>query len=107
MNSRLTRKDYESILKYYDIKHNANMSYDKIKEKATGILSDKLCRCIKKVKSSRNNTESNRIAICKKSILHGKNITDTGFSCRKKTINLRRRTAKPVKTKRKSSSVRR
>jgi len=79
------------------------MSYDKIKAKATGILNDKLCRCIKKVKSTRNNTESNRIAICKKSILHGKNITDTGFSCRNKTINLRRKTAKPVRTKRKSS----
>lgn len=94
----LTRKDYETILDYYKIKHNNNTN--DVKQKAENILSNKLCRCIKKVsrRNKRNGsakkrqTEKRSIAICKVSVLHNKGLTDSGFSCRKtRKIALRKK----------------
>jgi hypothetical protein len=75
---RLSLKDYKSILKYYKI-DNSTMKSKDIKKQAEHILSEKLCRCIKKINTP---TESTAIAICKKSILTRKNLKISKFKCK-------------------------
>lgn len=101
-NNKLTTKDYETILNYYKIPFD-KLKNKTIKQKATRLLSEKLCRCIKKVsnksrksrKSRKNNykirigtrkikeSENRAIAICKTNVLNKKGLTDKGFKCRK------------------------
>ena len=92
MSGRLTRKDYETILRHYNVPFKSSDKLKKVRASAEEILRNKLCRCIKKVKTSkRRDSEKAAIPICKKSVLHRHNITDSGFSCKSKTIRLRRR----------------
>jgi hypothetical protein len=77
--TNLTKNDYIKILKYYDI--SIPKSNIQIKRKAKTVLSQKLCRCIKKVDPIH---EEKSIGICKRSVLHSKNITTGKFSCKKK-----------------------
>jgi hypothetical protein len=78
----LSKSDYISILKYYNIPFKKNMSIKKIKTLSENILARKMCKCIKKVKRKSFN-EGNSIAICKKSIFQNKNIDFFKFSCKK------------------------
>lgn len=92
MPGRLTRKDYETILRHYNVPFRSSDKLKKVRGKAEEILRDKLCRCIKRVKESKHpDGEKRAIPICKKSVLHRRNVTDSGFSCKKKTIRIRRR----------------
>ena len=92
MSGRLTRKDYETILRHYDVPFKSSDKLKKVRASAEEILRNKLCRCIKKVKTSkRRDSEKAAIPICKKSVLHKRNVTESGFSCKSKTIKLRRR----------------
>lgn len=75
----LTKNDYIKILEYYHIK--IPKTYKNIKKKATNILNDKLCRCVRKLQPEHQNKS---IGICKKSVLHSKQITTRRFSCKKK-----------------------
>ena len=86
MPTRLTNKDYISILKYY----NKKISKSKIlvKAQAEKIMAQKLCRCIKKVDPI---YEAKSIGICTKSIFNNKGFSRGAWSCTKK------RTAKIVK----------
>lgn len=91
MLGRLTRKDYETILNHYDVSFKRNSKLTDIKSKAEDILTTKLCKCIKQVsKSSKTEGEKRSIPVCKKSVLHRKGLTDSGFSCKQKSIKLRR-----------------
>ena len=92
MPGRLTRKDYETILRHYDVPFKSSDKLKKVRASAEEILRDKLCRCIKRVKESKHpDGEKRAIPVCKKNVLHRRNVTDSGFSCKKKTIRLRRR----------------
>ena len=105
MLGRLTRKDYETILSHYDVPFKNSDELKKVRAKAEEILRDKLCRCIKRVKNGKHpDGEKRAIPICKKSVLHRRKVTDSGFSCKKKTIRLRRRGGTRRKTRTRRSS---
>lgn len=87
---QLTHDDYKKVLKYYN--YSLPKNYNKTKKIAEKLLNNKLCKCIQKVKRSlrtRNksikNSESlrNSVGICKKSVLHKKNIDLYHFKCDK------------------------
>lgn len=85
MASKLTNKDYQVILNYYNIPFTETTDKSKIKSLAEDILATKLCKCIKKVKKTRNDTEeSPSIAICKDSVINKKNLQVSKFSCKNK-----------------------
>lgn len=77
----LSQKDFKTILEYYGKKIPS--SAKQIREEAENILSQKLCRCIKKVKKTQRITESQSTGICKTSVLHKKNVGIYGFQCKK------------------------
>jgi hypothetical protein len=82
MSFNLNDKDYKTILEFYNNKIPTS-SKDR-REEAEKIISLKLCRCIKKVKKNLKKKEGESIGICKKSVLHKKNIDIYGFKCKKK-----------------------
>jgi len=81
---QLTKQDYLTILKFYNIDINNNAKLFQIKEKAENILADKLCKCIKKLQDPNDIDETRSIAICKNSVLNKKDITASRFTCKKK-----------------------
>ena len=88
MSLTLTNKDYESILKFYKI--DIPKSKRILKQKAEEILSEKLCKCIKKLDPK---NESKSIGICTKTIINNKGFSRGNFTCKKKrTIKLKRKT---------------
>lgn len=80
---KLTKKDYIIILKFYKIEYPEDTKLKVIREKAEQILSEKLCRCIKKV-TAPNPDERRAIAICQNSVLTKKNLKIYRFTCKKK-----------------------
>jgi len=105
---KLSREDYIKILDYYGIKHQG-ASLTTIKGKAESVLSDKLCRCIKRVDNARSNktkssksksnesknNESKVIAICRDSVLRRKGLTNAGkFSCKPKAQFLKSKSSR-------------
>lgn len=99
---RLTKKDYEIVLNYYKLPYKKNDKAKNIKEKAEKVLSDKLCKCIKKVSGKRRTKNENAaIPICKNAVLITKGLTDRGFKCKKtRSIKLKRSTKNYQKTRR-------
>jgi hypothetical protein len=84
----ITNKDYIKILDYYKIEIPTSTKL--LKEKATNILAEKLCRCIKKVDPT---NEAKSIGICTKTIFNNKGYQRGTFQCKKKqTVNFRRKT---------------
>lgn len=90
---KLTPTDYKNILKFYKI-DTTKLTNKEIKEKAEHFLAVKLCKCIKKVntsknivinknKNKKNNTEKRAIAICYNSVLKKKNLKIFKFNCKK------------------------
>ncbi len=82
MTTKLNMKDYIGILKFY--KMAIPKSKKKLQMQAENILSNKLCRCIKKVSEKNKKVEGKSIAICTKSIFNRKNITRGKFNCKGK-----------------------
>jgi hypothetical protein len=83
----LTKNDYEKILNYYNIPFSLSESSKQIKNKAEEILAEKLCKCIKKVKDSSDNSEtgeSRAVAICNDTVFRRKGIKHSSFTCKKK-----------------------
>ena len=78
MPTRLTNKDYISILKYYNKKIPKSKILVKIQ--AEKIMAQKLCKCIKKVDPI---YEANSIGFCTKSIFNSKGLTRGQFQCKK------------------------
>jgi len=80
LNSKsLTKRDYEKILDYYKIKIPSSVKL--MREKADKILSEKLCRCIKKVDTI---IEAKAIGVCTKNIFNRKGLTRGKFNCKGK-----------------------
>jgi hypothetical protein len=75
----LTNCDYIKILNYYKIEIPG--SKEQIKDEATKILGEKLCRCIKKLDPA---NEARSIGICTKSIFGRKGLTRGKFKCKGK-----------------------
>ena len=78
----LTAKDYMNILTYYKInsKKKTRKEQRSIAEK---LLAKKLCRCIKKGSSPKND-EKRAIGICRSSVVKKKNLKINKFRCKKK-----------------------
>jgi len=105
MPKKLSRKDYEAVLTFYSLPFKTTQPLNEIKKEVEELMSNKLCRCIKKVTDQGHpDGEKRAIPICKKSILHKKGLTDSGFSCKKhKQITLRKRGGKKRTTRKKCS----
>lgn len=84
MTTKLNMKDYIGVLKFY--KMAIPKSKKKLQIQAENILSNKLCRCIKKVSEKMpdkdKKVEGRSIAICTKSIFNRKNIKRGKFNCK-------------------------
>ena len=89
MSNELTNEDYINILTYY--KMDIPKSKRLLKKQAENIMSEKLCRCIKKVKKSNKKiSEGQAICICTKMILNKKGYTRGKFRCLKnRTLKFR------------------
>ena len=73
---KINKHDYIKILKYYNL--NVPSKTEDIKKTAEKILSEKLCKCIKKVSP---NNEAKAIGICTKTIFNRKGLTRGKFKC--------------------------
>ena len=90
MSSELTNEDYKDILTYY--KMEIPKSKRLLKKQAENIMSEKLCRCIKKVKEKQRPpiTEGQAIGICSKTIFNRKGFSRGKFRCQKnRTVKFR------------------
>lgn len=95
MSDELNNTDYVKILEFY--KMPIPKSKRLLKIKSEQILSEKLCRCIKKVD---NKNESRAIGICTKSIINQKGFTRGKFNCKgKSSISLKKQKSKTKKNK--------
>ena len=80
--TELTNNDYKHILEYYKI--SIPKSKRLLKINAEKIMSEKLCRCIKKIAPTEKN-ESRAIGICTKTIFNKKGYTRGKFKCKGKS----------------------
>ncbi len=81
--SELNNNDYKHILEYYQ--KPVPKSKRLLKMTAEKIMSEKLCRCIKKVDKE---NEARAIGICTKTIFNKKGYTRGKFKCKgKSTVN--------------------
>ena len=86
MSTELTNKDYVSILKYYKL--NIPKSKRLLQKQAEKIMSDKLCKCIKKIDPI---YETKSIGICTKTIFGNKGYIRGKFQCNKnRTVKFRK-----------------
>lgn len=85
--SKMTKTDYNNIVKYYEKgKVAIKRTPSEIKKKAEQLLATKMCRCIKSVSKSNNPSglaEQKAIAICRESVINRKNLNIFGFTCKK------------------------
>lgn len=79
MINKINNKDYTEILKFYNIEIPKSKKI--LKYKANKIISQKLCRCIKKLGVK---NEQKSIGICTKSIFNKKGYTRGKFTCKGK-----------------------
>jgi len=84
--TELNNNDYKQILEYY--KKDIPKSSRLLKNAAEKILSEKLCRCIKKLDTG---NEARAIGICTKTVINRKGLTRGKFNCRgKRNITIRK-----------------
>jgi len=83
VSQKLSRKDYITILQYYNTTIPENTKLSVIREKAEHIIALKLCKCIKKVDVNSSN-EAKAIAICNKSVIQDKDLKIHRFTCKKR-----------------------
>lgn len=111
----LSKKDYQAILEKYGEKviyskhpKTKRKVFDKKKTKALTrrILSEKLCKCIKKVQKNPKFKlqEPAAIAICNKSIFSNRGIKLYRFTCKKKPRLLPKKGSKKFLSKSKTLS---
>lgn len=87
MSSSLTNKDYREILLFYGKSIPKNKK--ELRKEAEDLLSNKLCRCIKKIDDV---PESRAIGICTKTIFNKKGLTRGKFRCKNpKFVTFRKR----------------
>ena len=92
MVKKITNNEYIKILEFYKIPIPGKKKL--IQKEAENILSEKLCRCIKKVDSF----EPRSIGICTKTIFNKKGLTRGNFRCKNKRFVTFRKTS-PGKTR--------
>ena len=92
--SNLTNNDYRKIINYY--KKPIPKTNSQIKIHAEKILTNKLCKCIKKVGLK---NESRSIGICTKTIINSKDLTRGKFKCKSKSYISLKKNNKKNKTK--------
>ena len=80
--SELNNTDYKKILEYYEM--SIPKSKRLLKMSAEKIMSEKLCRCIKKVGEEKQ-AEARAIGICTKTIFNRKGYTRGKFKCKGKS----------------------
>jgi len=91
--SELSNNDYKQILEYYN--KAIPKSNRLLKINAERIISNKLCRCIKKVDKK---NEARAIGICTKTIINKKGFTRGKFKCtNKSSIQLKKNKTRKVK----------
>ena len=96
MNS-LTINNYKNILEYYS--KPIPKSKRLLKLEAEKIMSNKLCRCIKKVDPQ---NEAKSIGICTKTIFNNKGYTRGKFKCKgKSTVTFKRSNKKVTRREKK------
>ncbi len=78
----LSTTDYQKIAHFYGIPKQNNKTY---KELAEDILALKLCKCIKKVKTTKMIGENAAIGICRENIFKKRKIDLYTFKCKKGT----------------------
>ena len=84
--TELNNNDYKQILEYYNKPIPKSNSLLKIN--AEKVLSEKLCRCIKKLDPV---NESRSIGICTKTIINSKGYTRGNFKCKgKRSITIKK-----------------
>lgn len=84
--SELNMNDYRQILEYY--KKEIPKSKRLLKKNAEKLISDKLCKCIKKLDPE---NEARSVGICTKTILNRKGFTRGKFNCKgKRSITIRK-----------------
>ena len=90
--TKLNNNDYIKILEYYEkpIPKSSRL----IKNAAEKIISEKLCRCIKKVDKV---NEARAIGICTKTIFNRKGYTRGKFKCKGKSTVKFNKTLKNIK----------
>ena len=81
---KLSKNDYNTILKFYNIILPKNTKLKVIREIAEQLLAEKLCRCIKRVHRPKDLNEERAIAICQNSVLTKKKLKINKFTCKKK-----------------------
>ena len=94
MRGSLTNKDYIKILKIY--KNTIPKSKRLLKIRAEKIITQKLCKCIKKLDPE---NEAKSIGICTKTIFNSKGFTRGLFQCKNKRTVKFRKTQKNKTTK--------
>ena len=77
--SNITNADYKKILNYYKIK--IPRSKQLLQKRAENIMSEKLCKCIKKVDPVH---DAKSIGICTKTIFNKKGFKRGTFTCKEK-----------------------
>ena len=82
IESRITKTEYIKILDFYKVPIPSNPK--DIKHAAESILSNKLCRCIKKVSHGCTENEARAIGICTRGIFNKKGLKRGRFTCKKK-----------------------
>jgi len=100
MSKLLTTKDYVDILQFYKLQIPENKR--DIKKMADHIITNKLCKCIKKINSTGEiKNEARAIGICTKTILNRKGYTRGKFNCiGKQSVSfLKNKNKTTVKTK--------
>jgi hypothetical protein len=90
----LTQSDYKQILEYYKMSIPSNKK--QLKNDAEKIISEKLCKCIKKLDPE---NESRSIGICTKTVINRKGFVRGKFQCKKKKYVTLKRISQ-VKTRR-------
>ena len=82
---KLTKEEYIEILDFYNVNYSKTLPIKFLKALVEKKIAEKLCSCIKKVKSKYNDqTENRAIGICNYSVIQRKKIKIHGFSCKKK-----------------------
>ena len=83
--NELNNNDYKNILIYYNLPIPKSNHF--LKKSAETILSNKLCRCIKKIKNVKD--ENKVIGICTKTIINRKGFTRGKFNCKGKIKSIK------------------
>jgi len=84
MQSKLSVKDYEMIIKHYG--KRVPKTARKKKQKAEDLMALKLCSCIKKVtrkSSTKPKNEARSIGICSVSVIKNRGMKYKSFTCKK------------------------